>query len=263
MKTRYCAAALVCTLLSFSSTVVTRAADDADDKWQFSSTPLLWASGLEGDVTLHGRTVDVDLGFDDLFDVTEFGFNTYLELRKKKFGFYASPSYIKLSGDGENRLVKAEFEQDFWVVEGGYFHNLVDTGGERPLTVDAIAGLRYWNISTDVELQGLGRGGRSLELDSSTVLADPIFGARAQKYLTKKLSLNLRGDMGGFGIFGSDSSHFSWQAMGLLGYDINEKFSAFGGYRALSANADEGSGTSKKGFDAIMHGLMLGLQIRW
>jgi hypothetical protein len=82
-------------------------------------------------------------------------------------------------------------------------------------------------------------------------------------YLTKKLSLNLRGDMGGFGIFGSDSSHFSWQAMGLLGYDINEKFSAFGGYRALSANADEGSGTSKKGFDAIMHGLMLGLQIRW
>ena len=44
------------------------AADDGEDKWVFTSPTYLWASGLDGDVTLNGNTADIDLGFDEVFE---------------------------------------------------------------------------------------------------------------------------------------------------------------------------------------------------
>jgi opacity protein-like surface antigen len=262
MKTKHATAALgVATVMMTAATGF--AADAEEDRWRFANAPILWFTGIEGDVTIRGMTADLDLGFDDLFDATEFGFSMYLEARKNKFGFYASPSYTKLEGDGRGRLVSAEFEQDFWIVEGGGFYNLIRTESERPLTVDAIAGVRYLNVTTELDLQGLGPGGAELELDSSTKLLDPVVGARAQKYLTKKVSLNFRGDIGGFGISEGDTSDLSWQAIGLVGYDLTDRFTVYGGYRGLGIDTSEGGGTDEKGFDLVMHGAMAGLQINW
>src|SRR5688572_21570572 len=122
------AAALAAAALILSFARPTLAAvDQREDRWRFSSTPFLWPSGIDGDFTVGARTVDVDIGFDDILDATEYGFQTYLELRKEKFGFYANPSFIKLSADAQTDLGGASFEQDFWIVEFGGFYNLVNT----------------------------------------------------------------------------------------------------------------------------------------
>ena len=72
----------------------------------------------------------------------------------------------------------------------------------------------------------------------------------------------MRGDVGGFGI-SSDTSNFSWQAMAMIGYDITRRFSVWGGYRALSIDTEEGSGTKKNGVNVVLSGVILGLQINW
>ena len=36
--------------------------------WQFRVTPYAWAPSVNGDVTVRGRTVDIDMSFWDLFD---------------------------------------------------------------------------------------------------------------------------------------------------------------------------------------------------
>jgi hypothetical protein len=51
--------------------------------------------------------------------------------------------------------------------------------------------------------------------------------------------------------------------MGLVTYDATRWLSLSAGYRALATNADGGSGSSKKGVDIIMHGLLLAAQIKF
>lgn len=266
---RYAGGLLLATLFSLGVHSDVRAAEEVKDakgaenpdQWQFLSGPFLWASGIEGDITMHGRSVEVDLGFDDLFDVTDYGFQAYFELRKKKFGFYAAPSFMKLSGDAEGSRVKADFDQDFWLVEGGGFYNLLNQGGERPFTIDALAGVRYWNVKTDVDIRGKGPLGFERSLTDRVEVTDPLVGMRMQKYLTKKLSLLVRGDIGGFDI-SENTSVFSWQAMGLVGYDFNKRFSVFGGYRVVGIETESGSGNSENGLHLRFNGALFGLQIR-
>lgn len=267
MKFRQFAKGLVlASLISWGVNSNARAAEEAkdaqgEDKWQFISAPFLWASGIEGDLTMHGRTVDVDIGFDDLFDVTDYGFQTYLELRKEKFGFYAAPSFMRLAGDAETKHIKADFDQDFWLVEGGGFYNLLHQGGERPFTIDALAGVRYWNVKTDVDIRGKGPLGLERSFTDRVEVTDPVVGVRLHKYVTKKLSLSLRGDVGGFDL-SENTSVFSWQAVGLVGYDFNKRFSIFGGYRVLGIETESGSGSKESGLHLRFNGALLGLQIR-
>jgi opacity protein-like surface antigen len=249
---KYTAAALGVAALTLALSV----APAQEDQWKFSTAPLFWATSIEGDMTVRGTTVDVDLPFEDLADVTEFGFATHLELQKGKFGLYANPSYTKLEGDGQAPGGPATFEQDFWLVHGGIFFNLVEPQGDRPLTLDLTLGVRYLNVETELTVP--------LDtLTSSTKLLDPTVGLRMKKNLTEKISLNVAGDVGGFGISEGDTSDFSWQALALVGYDINEKFTILGGYRGVGIETSEGSGVDEKGFDLVMHGLMLGVQVNW
>lgn len=231
-----------------------QAADEGGDKWQFISPAYLWMSGLEGDVTVKGNTAEIDMGFDDIFEHTDVGIQVYLEVRKEKFGFFVQPNYLKLSADGTGPLGgDVELEQTWWIVEFGGFYQIVNTGGERPLTVDAIAGARYWDIKTELDITGAF----SFSGESSTSLFDPIIGLRARKYLTEKLSVSVRGDVGGFDL-SDDTSNFSWQIVPLVGYDFNKYFSAFAGYRLLATDFSSGSGATEKGADIQMHGALLG-----
>jgi hypothetical protein len=248
-------------LLLVLAAMTVRAADPAEDRWQFISAPHLWAAGIDGDVTIKGMTADVDIGFDEIRDHMSGGFMTYLELRKRKFGFYANPLWLKLTGDGSTSRGRSfRFEQQLWIVEFGAFYNLAQWGQDKPLALDVIGGARYWNNHMELKLSGplIDR----VSSASTKDLIDPIIGLRANQRLTQKFSWSLRGDIGGFGI-SNNSTDFSWQAMGLLGYDLSRRCSLWGGYRALAYDKEDGSGANKHGADVVLHGPILGLEIRF
>jgi opacity protein-like surface antigen len=244
-------------LLSLVCALALRAAEDTEDKWHFATVPHLWAAGIDGDFTLSGINADLNIGFDQIAEHLEGGLMTYLELRKRKFGFYANPLYMKLTGDADVRTGgDADFEQQLWIVEFGGFYNLGVWGGEKPVALDVIAGGRYWNNHIEADFTGpiIGSVGHA----STEDFIDPLVGLRANQHFAEKFSWSIRGDIGGFGVSDS-SSDFSWQAMGLLGYDLSKKFSLWAGYRALALEKEDGN----REYDLILHGPIIGLEIRF
>jgi hypothetical protein len=243
------------------TTELRNSATSVEDPWQFSVVPLLWLSGVNGNVTAKGRTADVDVGFDKLFQHFEGGFMANFELRKNKFGFYVQPNYMKLAGDANVGPLSGSDDITIWIVEGGGFYQFAKWGEDRPLTLEAVAGVRYWSLHNEFTLTG-SRGIINFSGSDSTSLVDPLVGLHAQKYLTDKLSVTLRGDVGGFGISNS-SSDLSWQVVALIGYDFTRHFSLYAGYRALALDESNGGGSSKKGADLVLNGALIGLDFHW
>jgi hypothetical protein len=230
------------------------------DGWQFFMPTYLWMPGIDGDMTAKGRTADVSVDPQDVFDHTDVGIILYLEVRKQKYGFFIEPFYTVLSADssgtsnfGDTRSVDLELEQ--WIATGGGFYQLVHTGGDKPLTLDVMAGARWWSMKNTLTFKGpiIGR----VQGTDTTEFLDPYVGFRARQYLTRKLFVAVRGDVGGFDL-SDDCSDLSWQALGLVGYDFNQYFTLHAGYRALAGDYDEGGGANKTSVDVVLHGAMIG-----
>jgi hypothetical protein len=235
-----------------------------EDKWTFNSPLYMWIAGLNGNVTARGRTANVDASASDILKHADFGFQGYFELAKPRFGFYAQPTYMKLSDSGSAGAVNAKITSELWIVEFGAFYKVFDWEGEHHGSVAALAGGRYWNLDNTLTLNDptLGKVSRS----SSGNLFDPIVGMRYEQYLTKKLHVWFQGDVGGFDISNSQS-RFSWQVAPLLGYDftmmvIKKPSTVFAGYRWLDVQHTEGSGTSKNAYHLTMEGAVLGLNVQ-
>ncbi len=157
----------------------------------------------------------------------------------------------------------------------------------RRLDLDLFAGFRYWNVTnkTGVEVDPasftvngathplpelpprLRRGRVRLPLDivrngadkteQDTVdWYDPIIGARIGVGVTKRWSVFLRGDVGGFDLW-SNASDLTWQ--GMLGSEIRltDHVSLTTGYRALGVERD---GAVR---NTIIHGPQIGALFRF
>lgn len=254
--------AILVALAGISVCRADEAAPAGEDKFTFTSpTFYLWMSGLEGDVTMAGQTVPVDVGFDKLFEHTDLGWSGYFELEKGPMGVYLQPNYMALSAEGDMPgpgAGVAKIEQRLWIVEGAFQYMFWKSDGERPWKLTALAGLRWWNNHFNVKIKGGPLGG--FEAARTGNLYDPIIGLRVEKHFTDKLHIRVQGDVGGFDI-GHDTSNFAWQILPTVGYDLTlfkKPFTPFIGYRVLASEFENGSGGSKNGANFKMQGLLVG-----
>lgn len=228
----------------------------AVDPWRFDFDIIGWGPQVNGDIGVAGHQANVDVKLNtllgDLNGIAMLGF----QLRKEKFGFYAQPNWISLQANGSVGPLGAEDDMQVWVVDVAGFYQLAKWGEEKPLTLDALIGVRYWNVSDDLTLT-LPGGAVIYQNSDSTYLIDPIIGLRSQIFFTRKLSLSLHADVGGFSA-SQHSSDLTWQALGTLDYDFTRHFSLALGYRALSTYQPEG-----KNLDLLMHGAFLALDFHW
>jgi len=97
-------------------------------------------------------------------------------------------------------------------------------------------------------------GNRAIASSGAVGWVEPFVGARVRQQLAPGQEIVLRGDVGGFGA----GSQFSWQTIGtynwLLGVTRGIPVDGYVGFRALSADYSQGSGTSKFGFDNVRYG---------
>jgi len=77
--------------------------------------------------------------------------------------------------------------------------------------------------------------------------------------ITKRLTLALRGDVGGFGV----GSHFTYNGSAILGYSFSHTVSAWLGYRILGINYQDGHGPDRFMYDVRMHGPIMGIGFRF
>jgi opacity protein-like surface antigen len=125
------------------------------------------------------------------------------------------------------------------------------------LSFDFLTGGRYVWLELGIDVSGGPLGGRDVERDVGWI--DPFVGGRLLLTLSQKVSLVVRGDVGGFGV-GSD---LTWNLVGNVQYHLSHTVSLDVGYRALSIDYEQGSGTDRFRFDVIMHGPVLGAVFRF
>lgn len=258
------------------------AADESEDQgWQFIVTPYVWVVGLEGDLTIKGRTADVDASFLDIIRNSDsiFGFLGNFEVRKGRWGAFVDGTYLDLesdtvrfgpvSSDAKVKVALISFGASYRLAEW----SLADAPGGDPsyagqkMVVDFYAGGRYTSLDGTLDANiNLTPGPLNLsagrKFKGSPDWVDPIFGLRTTTEVFPKIKLLLAGDIGGFGA-GSD---FTWHADGLLGYDFSlfsKKSTVWAGYRALYQDYETGSGRNRFEWKMTMHGPVTGLSIHF
>jgi len=220
----------------------------SNKNWEFALAPMyLWALSIEGDQTVKGHDVDLDVPFSDIFDNLNGALIFHFEgAHKSNWGFFTDLNYIVL--DMDDGAIDIEFTEILWELAGFYRF----TRGVH--TIDGLAGLRYSSMDVDLDFPG-----PALDTDQRKDWVDPFLGARWDWMVAEKWTTKLRGDIGGFGI-GSD---ITYNLVGLVDFKPWQHVSLFGGYRVLYQDYSTGSGNNKFAFDATMHGPVLGLNITW
>ena len=261
--------------------------------WTFTLTPYFWALSLNGSTTVKGRTTDVDAGFFDILEHTQFPKDLFElaalgEARYGRFALLTDIVYIKAGlgasitrsrgTDAINGTVGASAGLKIWLVEAQFaaayeiarWSGLFSPGSTTAL--DLYAGGRAWWQRGEVNLAASGtlnvidlsltREG-FLSATKSVSWFDPLVGARIRHQLAPTWNFVLSGDVGGFGV----GSKFSWQALALLEREIcrskTATWSAMLGYKALNVDYSQGSGLTLYNFDMTIHGPILGLMTTW
>ena len=259
--------------------------------WTVTFTPYGWLSALDGDITVKGRSVDINIdAFELLGHLDAAPWMSYAEARRGPLALYNDIVYAKVGVDGSvSRSVRglsvgADADVDFklTIIELGAAYEVARwrSGGggsikdanvfERSTAIDLLAGARYWHqdLSLKFDLTGtLDLNGvvvsrnRAIARSGDVDWVDPLVGLRVRHQLAPGQELVLRGDVGGF----DAGSQFSWNVLGAYSFTFAVRngitYSGLLGYRALSVDFEEGSGQNKYVYDVVQHGPVLGLTI--
>jgi hypothetical protein len=236
---------------------------ETESGWEISISPLyFWAAGFDGTIGVFGaqaklNVTPIDLYVDNLGDVLDALDGFYQgagEIRYDKFGFFYDIYYVDLLSSktvSKNILeanVDAAFKLFFATMAGTYRAYEDDT-----VHIDALAGLRVWDVKLDV---GLDINGKiSDDFQDGKTWVDPVIGVKGGADISDNVYLKGWAMVGGFGA-GSD---FMWDVFGGAGYDFNNWLSAFVGFRAGGANYKNDSFK----WDITMYGPIIGLGVQF
>jgi len=139
--------------------------------------------------------------------------------------------------------------------------------------LDAYAGLRYVYLGLDLSLDVVGAansqllgvetvGARAIAKSGAIQWIDPVVGLGVRHEFSPGQEFQMRGDVGGFGV----GSKFSWQFYGGYSRDFEFgglKLSSLIGYRALSVDYSTFFNGRRNGLNAIIHGPVTGVSLRF
>lgn len=118
---------------------------------------------------------------------------------------------------------------------------------EGPLKVDLLGGVRGFNMSNALTLNV---GGLATKFANSEAWVDAVVGTRIRYDFDDRIFATAIGFVGG------GQSKYEWELLGGVGYKINDRYSAFAGYRALKVDYRNGFFV----YNAIQQGPMFGLK---
>ncbi len=260
--------------------------------WQFFIAPYIWVGGSNQNITKQGSnfgTTKISLPWYDLVPKlfsNVFGAMGRVEVWNGKWGFFAENLFMYLgdtvSGTGHKQIhaphlpvplnltlsgrAKVIIRQGILDVGGRYLLATVPLGPpQQPpvLSFELLGGLRYaWfnqftGLGFNATLAGpegralltrAGSEGKSFKLS----VVGPFLGIRTGLWLTEKLDLLAKAEIGEFGIVGNDYLDCILEA--TAGYQVQRHTRIYLGYRALYYTFDTGSVKSHGWFSGPMLG---------
>jgi hypothetical protein len=244
---------------TFDISPTSQAADS--DKLSFTLTAYAWFTGISGDIGAGGQQASVDESAADIVSAvdTVTGVFGRADIRFDRFGFYVDGGYMRMGIENQStKLGPTEITSELSVVDFAILYRAIEwpADGTTPgISVDALAGGRYFHLGNDLNIELVGSKDQIMEW------VDPIIGAEAALDFSEHWRLQFHGDVGGFGA----GSRLTWSGVGQIAYafHINKSIEStvFVGYKALGENYTSGSGSNKFVFDAILNGPIIGVNI--
>ena len=220
-------------------------AREAIAPWTFGLTPYGWLPFLQGDVTIKGRTVDVDVTpFEVLEHLDAVPFMGYLEARRGPLALYGDSLFCQARHRRQRDEIRArlngganaDLDASLTIIEGGGalevarwtagYGGLKDEAAfQRYTAVDLLAGARYWHQNLDINFGLVGNldvgglvvsRGRAIARGGEVDWVDPLVGVRIRHGLAPGQELLLRADVGGF----DAGSQFSWNVLGAYSFNF-------------------------------------------
>lgn len=234
----------------------------------FRVIPYAWVPGFEGDLTVRNRTaaVDASIGkvWDVIVDTIDIGGMGQVEASNGTFGVIFNGIYVDVGPS--SRTGNLVFDTDLRITlldlvgtyQPQWLNDRLPSGGR----FEFLAGARYYALSSTVTISGNGvLGGRSVTAGGTEDWVDALVGARLRLPLSQRLTGQVRGDIGGFGISGS--SDFSWNIEAILEYRCSCCCSLFGGWRWLDVDYSRDTSNGRFSFDMNLSGPMLGIALNF
>lgn len=218
-----------------------------DGLWEFTVAPYLLFPHMDGDVTIRGIPVEVDVGPGDIFERLDFGVMLYFEAANPDWAFTLDLLYMNLGETGQlpvsERVAEADMKQ-----------LALEVRGMRRLASWAEVGVGgRLNVLEGGLFVEEGEVLPGIDVSQTKTWFDPLIAARFIAPLTR-WQLGVSGDIGGFGI-GSD---LAWQVYPFVGYRFSRLFALAAAYRWLGMDYETGSGTDMFRYDMVTFGPEIG-----
>jgi hypothetical protein len=231
-------------------------------KWEFEFLPYVWIPGQFGTLDVKGRTAPIDVSVRDGLELATGG-NAffaagYLSASYERwsafvdaFGGYAEVATVQkiptrfctlcIASRADVRPVFVDFAVGYRLGQWSLPER------RRPVTLGVYAGTRimYFGAHLTGSASTVGVPVHAADVSSSFSWADPLIGLRWEVPLLDRVSLEFRGDIGGFGA----SSEFIWGLLGGVRYWVpwtpwSTQPWLGAGYRGIGFDRDFGSGNS-------------------
>jgi hypothetical protein len=211
------------------------ATEKAPSKWELEAFPYAWLAGNHGSLRLSGRTipertVQIDVSPSDVYGLLEdgnaFAGAGYFSATYDRFSVFTDT----MGGYAEERVdewipsrpapftVRATDEMKFVIGDLGLGYRLAEWSlpkHKRPFSLGVFVGARYVWFSNDLTATDVrGHPIRVAEAVEVFEWADPMIGIRWSLPVLDAISLDFRGDIGGFGA----SSDLVWGLVGMVRY---------------------------------------------
>lgn len=204
-----------------------------ESRWDFTVSPYVWTPGASTALETGFGTLEADASIGDVLSATDFALMGVFEARRARWGLIADLVYTDLS-ERQNTpfgvlFARATVETELRVASGYAAYRLHE---DAQVSVDLMGGVRVVNADLNVRLAPGTLPGQSFNLGDTWM--DPVVGGRVRVALSDRWFLTAMADFGGSG--GGDDR--TWQAVGMLGYQINERWSVQGGWRHMTIDRE-------------------------
>jgi hypothetical protein len=225
-------------------------AQDGGD-WTYNMSLYLWGAGQEGTTTVADGfpPADVELSFGDILDALDFATFAAGNANNGRFGLTVDLGYVNTGASADTPGTafggaEIDTETTFLTVTGEY---LVASTPRSKLW--ASGGLRYWDVSTDIDFSAGTSAATSVGSGDSWV--DPVLGLRGTADLSENSYMTGWFYGGGFGA----GSEEMYDVFGGLGYRFTPRTNGIVGYRYYSVDREDG----EFAYDVSQQGPILGV----
>jgi hypothetical protein len=240
----------ICVSVSAVLVMLSAPARADDDGWQHTAAIYMIGASIDGTVGIGPVNGDLDIGFDDILDNFDGAFMGAYRGDAGRWAVSADVIYFGLEkkqsglGIAGNESGQVNIDQLIFEVDGNY---------QLTEHLDAVAGLRYWDLDTKLK-RTFPQPAPTLTGKVQEDWIDPLVGLRYEQPLGDRWVFVGRGDIGGFGV-GSD---FSWHVTAFFGLKVFKSGMVLAGVRYLGVDYEDGDGVDRFKFDVTEGGPTLG-----